>query len=67
MCEGVCFEHAVNRGRIAVVATLAALIALVVGVWYSVVTKDVSGGFTLATFAGLPIAVLSLLIALWRD
>ena len=66
MCESVCFQHAVYRGRIAVFASFIGLAGLLVGICYSIITKDVGGGFTIAAFAGLPVAVLSLIVALWK-
>jgi len=65
--EGMCFEHSVNRGYFAMIAIAVNAIAFLIGIIYSILKRDLSSGFTLAASMGVPVAVLSLIISLWKD
>jgi hypothetical protein len=66
ICEGICFEHSLNRGYFAILALIINTVAFIVGVVYSVWKRDISAGFTLAGIMAVPISTLSLLLALWK-
>ena|SRR5277367_2451015 len=66
-CESMCFEYSVNRGYFAMTAIVINALALIIGLVYSIVKRDIASGFTLAASLGVPMALLALIVALWKD
>lgn len=62
ICQALYFHHAVRRGLFAVICFVITVCSFLVGICYSIVQKDISGGFAVAAYGGLPLAIT---IALW--
>jgi len=61
--EALYFQHVVRRGVFCLMLLTITLISLLAGIWISIKKGDISAGFTVATYASLPLGVV---IALWN-